>query len=134
MEVSYFILQFCEKMAPAKDVSSFNSFEKFLTTPGAVDEFKKLRQGVTQAKSGSSRAISRWNLNLARLEYDKETSEKQRATSYLKDMNTAIDELTAWKGKLCLAYDNISAYMDSKSEAKEEDKVEIFDNIHADII
>ena len=81
-------------MAPAKDVSSFHSFEKFLPTPEAGEEFKTLRQDVTQAKSGSSRAISKWKLNLATLEYDKESAEAKHATSYLKDMEKAIDDLT----------------------------------------
>ena len=90
---------------------------------------------MTQAKSGSSRALTKWSLNLPQINYDKESSEKQRAISYLKDMNTAIEDLTAWKGKLRSAYNNISAYMDSKAEADfHEDKMEIFDNINTSIV
>ena len=102
------------KQPPAKDVTSFDSFQKMLG-PESQEEFKKLRQGVTQAKSGSSRALTKWSLNLSSITYDKESSEKQRAISLLKDMNTAIEDLTAWKDKLCSAYNSISAYMDSKA-------------------
>ena len=82
--------------SPAGDVQSFDRFQKMLAAEFQED-FKVLRQGVTSAKAGSSKAITKWNLNLPSLMYDKETAEKTRATNFLKELNDALLDLTKWK-------------------------------------